>query len=222
MIPNDVVRFAISGKTAGAERWECSLWFKPTTIGVHVPSSNADANDALDAMTTGDEWDALVGALVSMIQASGGADTAKLYCYPSGGPTASAIASKHLTVAGTGSTGTTPLQTCMVATLLTGQAGRSYRGRIYVPAPNAAIGTDHQFTTGFTDVVGNGLADYLTWIKTADILGSDEGMYGSVVSVQRSVATPITSVRVDTKPDVQRRRAKSLTPTTTTSYPVTV
>jgi hypothetical protein len=222
VIPNDVVRLAVSGKTVGAERWECSIWFKPDTQRSHVPSTNADANDTLDSMTTGSEWDGLVGGLVCMVGSSGGADTAKLYCYPSGGPTAAAIGSKALTVAGTGSTGTTPLQTAMVATLLTGQAGRSFRGRIYVPAPNAAIGTDHQFTTGVLDAVGEGLQTYLGWIKTSDVLPDSTGLFGSIVSQQRSVATPITDIRIDTKPDVQRRRAKSLTPTTVRSYHVSL
>ena len=210
MAPNNTQRLSVGGDTYGGEVWECTLWFKPTVIGDTVPDNNGDAATTLDNMTTGTEWDTLAGALVRFLPTSGGINKAKLYCYPGGGSAAAAIAEKTLTVAGTGTGGTTPLQTSLVATLLTGQAGRSYRGRIYVPAPNISISSDHQVSLSDITAVANGVAQYLSWTKLAAILPSGNGLLGVVASEKRLAATSITQVRVDSKPDVQRRRAAKL------------
>lgn len=222
MAPNNTARLTIGGGSYGGEVWECSLWFKPTTVGQSMPADNAGAATMLDNMTTGTEWDTLAAALVRFLPPEGGISQAKLYSYPTGGTAATAIAAKALSVAGTGTGNTGPAQLCLVATLLTGQAGRSFRGRIYVPAVDVSLSGDHNATQVDIDAVANGVAQYLSWTKLADIITSGQGVLGVVASTVRGVATSITQVRCDSKPDVQRRRANKLAATRTSLADVTL
>jgi hypothetical protein len=96
---------------------------------------------------------------------------------------------------------TLPLQTCLCVTLRTAMAGRSYRGRVYLPAfvesDNLAGGTiDTPARTAATAFV-NGIGSALT----------SHGLSLAVLSRVHSVATPVTTVQSrNNQWMVQRRR----------------
>jgi hypothetical protein len=100
-----------------------------------------------------------------------------------------------------GTGGFCPLQVCMVATLITGAAGRRNRGRMYLPANGIGFGS-HEFPNARVDAVCQALAAWLDALNTLD---------GSAVVVSQAGTSKraITQVRVDSKPDIQRRRANA-------------
>lgn len=103
---------------------------------------------------------------------------------------------------------TKTFQTSLVFSLLTGRAGRSYRGRIYWPALGAVIEADGRVQTSRIQNAANQMAEFL---KDAGRRGGgqpdvDPGVYSSTLDVW----TPIESVEVGNVLDTQRRRRDSL------------
>lgn len=107
------------------------------------------------------------------------------------------------------STPTKPFQTSIVASLLTGRPGRSYRGRLYWPFLGSSISTSTlRIPTSFTQSFANDMAALLTAIATT--LAPDQATAPVVVSQTLNVATPITQISVGDVVDTQRRRRDSL------------
>ena len=117
---------------------------------------------------------------------------------------------------GTSSAAALPLQVGLVLTLRTGSAGRSFRGRMYLPINNLSLDAGHEAPVA-------ALADLCTSWATAfsDWNTGGTGTEVCVISTQRGVATPVTSVTMDSRMDVQRRRANRQAITATTANAVT-
>jgi len=111
-----------------------------------------------------------------------------------------------LPISGTIANAVLPLNVAVVASLRTGNIGRSYRGRIYLPPPpeSGVTGITLEAATqaGLLAVV-EGLIDQLANINVAvGVLSCvQEG-----VSIDPGVFTPVQSVIVNTRVDTQRRR----------------
>jgi hypothetical protein len=103
--------------------------------------------------------------------------------------------------AGTG-TSYMPLQQCFCITTLTPRPGASYRGRMYLPATGMTLDANRRFN-------GAALSAVVNSVKQILAAGNVDGQYGPpvVVSRTKTVATQITAIRYDLKPDIQRRRA---------------
>lgn len=111
-------------------------------------------------------------------------------------------------VTGTG-LGNKPFQTAVVASLLTGRPGRSFRGRLYWPALNVTLsGTTLRLSAGQGQAFANAMAEFLTDISAAS--PADPSLTLSVVSQTLNVATPVNLISVGDVLDVQRRRRDSL------------
>jgi hypothetical protein len=137
----------------------------------------------------------------------------RAYAYPGGGPKAQFIAEAVATAAPGSGTHFLPLQVSCVVTLQTGAAGRSRRGRMYLPADGAGMGANHQFATGDVDQASIAVAG---WIHALSLLGGDP----VVLSTLTGTAMPITSVKADTKADIQRRRANKQVPANTYTHAI--
>ena len=198
--PSSSIRFNLVGSLPHGEIFDTGFW----TVGVAVTDA-ATANTMAARIASRFAED-----LYLNIRALCDADTAytqvRAYCYPGGGTRADAIGEAPIAVGvGTGSVQSNPLQTSLVCTLRTGLAGRRHRGRMYLPA-NAWPITDHQFADGGVDSVATAMKTFLQNVNLDGTLGTC-----AVVSNVASTATPIKSVTVDTKPDIQRRRSSSMT-----------
>lgn len=124
------------------------------------------------------------------------------------------------TVTGWGGTGAAmrgPLQECLVATLRTAQAGKSFRGRQYFPAHTMAM-------TASNALLDNAYATNLHLLASNMGPEAAQAIAGSlnistlewaVYSPTLDIVTVIDHVTVDNKADTQRRRAQSLAPTFT-------
>jgi len=210
-IPIGVNRIVVTGHLTGGEIFATSFW----TQG-NVPGSQALANVFAANVASLFQVRPLP-TLKGLMDATCGYDSVKTYHYPTGGPAAtylgvSAIASG----AGNSAAGQLTLQSAMVASLRTQLAGRSHRGRMYFPCVSGAL-TSHQHTNPTVSNVAADVAGFFSDVK----VNSSVGIPVVVSQVGAGSYTPITQVIVDSRLDVQRRRANKIVPiiTTTSNVP---
>lgn len=193
-----MVLFGTQGAT---EIWETGFW-----LAGGLPSSDDAA--ALQAevvfnVLLSESDPPVIPAIRSLLLPDNGAVVGmRCYAYPTGGPTAT-YSGEY--TAPTPLNGTSshylPWQSSIVVTLRTGASGRRNRGRMYLPAAGAALGADSQMSNSdITTLVNNWAAAF------TDLAGSDAGT-PSVVSIAGSAHRAITTVEMDSRVDIQRRRA---------------
>jgi len=214
-IPANTLRFSIRGNLPGNEIWNCSFWLRPT--GAATAPSDGTAADALLTTLKGvTHWATFKAQILANLRATGGIVEERLYCYPTTGTTAAAVAVQSDVAAGTSTGGTLPNQCAVVVTLLTGVAGRSQRGRVYLPLSGGAVSTtDGQLTNTLPTL----RAELANWNKDMALLASGWAIY--VVSQTRTSSLPVVQCKIDTRVDVQRRRAnrQAATSSATTAMP---
>lgn len=134
--------------------------------------------------------------------------TVSLYYYTGGSTAALQAQNAGINTAGTSGSNALPNQCALVVTLQTGVPGRTKRGRSYLPtlAVNA-ITANGQLTSPTCTLIANAFAAFLEGIKTAT-----NGAQPVVASARSSAKTNITSVRVDSLIDTQRRRRNKSLP----------
>lgn len=198
-IPANTTKVVLAGHLTGGEIFETGFW-----LTGDAPVSDAAANVLAASLAASFTSDA-AAALRAMIGSGEGYDEVRVYSYVSGGPSASFVGSASLTAPGTGTTYQGLNQACCVVTLLTGLAGRRNRGRMYLPATHVDIPSGAEFNPTQVDTIANAVGAWFTDINTAG-----PGPKVCVMSSAASAATPVLDVRVDNKPDIQRRRANKL------------
>lgn len=100
-----------------------------------------------------------------------------------------------------------PPQVALVATLVTPKVGKSYRGRIYVPCPGAALAGRFFVNSGIVGNLAVAVGSLIDDIN--EITSASNGTEVSIVS-SKGFYNKVTGVKVGNVFDVQRRRAKSL------------
>jgi len=199
-IPGTTIKFSLIGHALGGEEFVTSFWMAGEGIST-TPLANAAASTVKDAFVTH-----LMTFTKGWLATSSGWDQVRAYCYPGGGPHAFVIGYSDIAGgAGTSGTGSMMEQCCVVSTLNTGFAGRNQRGRMYWPANNIALNL-HQWATGSADQLAEGLAAMFTDLNQNAGLGK----VAVVSQLGAGAYTYVTQIRVDTKPDIQRRRSLSL------------
>lgn len=113
------------------------------------------------------------------------------------------------------STAACPLQTSVVASLRSGSALASGRGRLYWPGLGLAIsGGTMRLTATNTAALASDFSSYLTNIRNqakSSLTPVSLVNFGlSIYSPTRRILTPVTSIRVGDVPDVQRRRRDAM------------
>ena len=117
-----------------------------------------------------------------------------------------AIAAGGSNVAGSMSGNGSPIDTCAVATLVTGSPSRSGRGRMYWPYQAQVPATGH-LTSAQCEAIAGPTAAMLTGVNA-----DGGGPKAAVASRTHAVNRLISQVRCDDIPDVQRRRQNKLRP----------
>lgn len=134
----------------------------------------------------------------------------RLYYYPVlPGPASEVVEATVTPIAGP-SNSPIPAECALVHTLQTTHTGRRYRGRIYVPfTSNVNMEVDGNVGDTETTHQCNATA---TWLTALNALTASHSSFGGVVVISQvgGIATPISSVKVDSKIDSQRRRERSL------------
>lgn len=100
-----------------------------------------------------------------------------------------------------------PPQCAIVASLLTGKPGKSFRGRVYLPYnAEALVDSDGRVSTAGQTEIAGAWAAFLGGINSAP-----DFRFCKVFSRTKGVATTITTVSVGNVYDTQRRRRNGLT-----------
>lgn len=196
-IPLGYSRHVLEGHLSNGEKFQTGFWVS------QAPSDAAAATTDAQAVATylNAHWtDA--SSPVSMLATGSGYDKVKVYSYPNGGPDASFVGEAALTGAAGAGTQNAPNQLAACLTLETGLSGRTHRGRMFLPFNKVVTLTSGQMTTTETDA-------YLVWWKaTMDGINSTVAPgFVVVLSQKLGTAQRVTSLRMDTRLDIQRRRA---------------
>ena len=200
-IPANTARVVLHGHLGGGEIFETGFWL--TT----------------DSGMTGGNYDDLVSAIAASfvahnsnfrgaIPADCGYDRVILYAYPTGGPDADSVHEFALdTQVGTASSANGWAGLSAVLTLLTGFAGRSKRGRMYIPCVALSV-QDGLFVS---DNESGIISDAVAWFN--GINGIEEsGPRVVVMSDVLSTTSNVESLRLTDKPGGQRRREGDIVP----------
>lgn len=201
----------MTGTLPAGEVFNTSFWVEPSAIGSDMPATNAACADVLTALVALTQWGAWLTALKAGWNTATAATAVTLYSYPAGGNVAAAAASQSIS-GQVGSVATAlPNQISRVLTMRTGQIGRSFRGRMYIPATGESIsgGTGH--FTGSGQSQCDATAALFTAIPNATLLADGNGLLAIVASHTTGARTPILQVASDNFPDVQRRRENRVT-----------
>lgn len=194
-VPSGYSRNIIRGHLEGGEIFEWGFWI------AEAPSNAAAANTQAAAIATAYTSSAATGTPpANFLSSTEGIDEVRVYSYVTGGTTADFVGSAPLVVAGS-SVSTMPNQVAIVVTLETGFSGRRNRGRYYLPCSRLATLTLGQIPSATVTAIALNAKTFL------DAVNSAAGQPVSVLSQVAGSAKPVTAVRVDSKFDIQRRRA---------------
>lgn len=143
--------------------------------------------------------------LLNTMTTAEGLDDLDLYQYQ-GGSKAAAQSHVALTgMAGKKATVSFPLQVACCVTLLTGKPGRSKKGRLYLPGSGIGF-NGGEFANADVDAIAAGFntlfQDLHDRVPSTPVV---------VASATLGTNTPVNQVRVDSKPDTQRRRSMKAT-----------
>lgn len=199
------VRFVFSGHMrGGTQSWSTGIFAKVST-----PPTLAQLQTDVNGL--GAAFDAEMLVTGSNIAVSWDAGTRIndhiMYYYPANSPVATLVA-VHAAANNPGSsTGYLPAQVAIVASLRTAMAGRKGRGRMYWPCVAAPLSSAGLLSATVTDNVcafTRYVADQLSNLTWSGAAGQ------AVVAGAWPSGVPITSVVVDNKPDIQRRRSDKI------------
>lgn len=209
-IPLGYSRHVLIGHLSGGEIFQTGFWVS------EAPSDAAATTADAQAVATylNAHW-ADTGSPVSLLDSASGYDSIKVYSYPNGGPDASYVGEANLTGAvGTG-TQSLPDQCALVISLHTGMSGRRHKGRMYLPMTKGTVATGGQ-------LAGSLVNNYATWWATTfgGINSAVSPGFAVVLSQVAGSAQRVTEVAVDTRVDIQRRRADRIVPAATATAAV--
>jgi hypothetical protein len=194
----------------GPTPWATSLWFQRTVNTVPTGTAIDDFLTAVKGLYLAGGFPAAFGELNATTTTLG---ALRVDFYQS----SSAVSVSNGTVTGMGGVGTVgsqaPASTAVVATLLTSLMNRSGRGRMYFPATAAIAGANgYLLTTASCSDLAGALADFIDDVNGSEFNDAVGVLTAVVRSLHNSAVNPITSVRVDNRPDRQEHREKNLVP----------
>lgn len=209
-IPLGYSRHVLSGHLSGGEIFQTGFWVS------EAPSDAAATTADAQAVATylNAHW-IDPGSPVSLLDSAAGYDKITVYSYPNGGPDASYVGEAALTGAVGSGTQSLPDQCALVVSLHTGMSGRRHKGRMYTPMTKGTVATGGQLAGSFTNNVATWWGATFAGINSAVAPG-----FVVVLSQIAGSAQRVTSVAVDTRVDIQRRRADRITPATTSTATV--
>lgn len=192
------VEAVITGRMAGEVNWACTASFQLNQAPAGIGALQAAATAAFSALSTSTQFRAGFCADTTVTEL-------KLIYYPLDAPPASFTAIGTGTAfAGTATTAYTP-QVAVVASLRSNFAGRSNRGRMYVPYRASNIST-----AGVVNATGQALvAQFANLFQSqvvAALAAQNMGSVWSVYSRKLNGSVAITSVLVGNQVDTLRDR----------------
>jgi hypothetical protein len=190
-------RYALQGTLPIGENWVVTGGVEDEGL-----SSEADIATAIDTAITA-AWPTIAPYLSTLTKL----EKVSVYKLPGASGPAVSVAEASLTLAGSNNADPCPPQVAIVATLLTGRPGRSYRGRQYWPAPTE---TTLDGTGRMTSALQVAFKNFMTtWMGAVNSALAFRSLV--VISPTRGEGFPITEVKVGNVFDTQRSRRNDTT-----------
>lgn len=206
-LDQDAIKLVLTGEIDTAQTWSTAIWLATTPSGAPSSVNLLAFLTGINTMTN-----AWWTAIKPFNAAACGFTATQAYFYPAHTTVSTVVADNRGGAnPGTGATGLQSPRTCLVATTLTPNSGRSFRGRNYIPATALTLGADLQASAAACTAFATAHAALLT------ALGAhSDPVYTTsipvVASFKLGVTTGITQIRCDSLVDVQRRREDKLNP----------
>lgn len=201
-------KVVISGSigTPEIETWSISCHFGGPGVGnLQTPTELQDWAEDIFTLAT-DQTDQ--AALAVLISSEGTINQVSTYYYDETGPAVSTGQSSQTAVVGL-TPPEHPPQCSVVVSLLTGLAGRSRRGRMYLPGMGASMSVStYLLDSGQQQDIAEQLALLLSGM--ADVGSGVASIFPVVYSATLNVLTPVSQVAVGNVIDTQRRRRDGL------------
>lgn len=204
-IPTGYSRNTIYGHLSGGEVFNMSLWVSEAPLDQAAAQTQAQAlatalSNNITTPATG------ASAPNAVMLSDSGYDGVRVYSYTQAGGKASFIGDASVNKVGTATSNILPNQLALAITLQTSVAGRRAKGRIYMPYLSSPlqVGGNIQVATagGWAKFWAQLIHDWNAAVAPGKV---------GVLSQTYGTFQPITSVKVDTRLDVQRRRANRQT-----------
>lgn len=214
-IPPNSARIVFSGALPGGEVWSSGFWMA-TVTGDFINQAGLDSMVMAASAQFGETSSTGVlrtaAADIWNLQTTWTKTTGYLY---TGAATAAYISEHTLGTPLAGSAGhNLPNQCTTVLSLRTGLPGRSNRGRMYVPCTGALLGNDGELSSAVTTELSGHAGSSFTALNELGYAPA------AVVSGTHTTHRAITDVIVDSRVDIQRRRANSQSITLAVTTPV--
>lgn len=202
------VRLVAGGTMAGTQTWSTGV--AVAAGGIEQTQTQVDGllTAFRNAFTT--LWGAAgAGVLGARNDSTVNLRTFRAYYYATGAAPVTLQAAQDVApINGTSSQAALPYQVAVVASLLTGRPGRSFRGRMYLPYTAATFAADHQLSQPNVDSLAAALKTMFDSINTYTTANGP----GDVAVAGSAGPIPISQVRVDSELDIQRRRSDKILP----------
>jgi len=197
-IPAGVTRVSLKGAFVGGDVFDTSFWVRGAVI-----TSDAQANSFAASVAT--VFATHAAEMLFLLDNASAYQGVTVYHYPTGGPSATFVGVATIP-AGTGTgAGHQPHQVCLVMTMLTAFAGRSNRGRMYWPATGLNLDGGLQVNSTVLATILTGVSGFIEAINT-----TLSPAHVVVVSTKLGAYNDVVQVKMDSAPDIQRRRANHL------------
>lgn len=210
--PAGAVKLVFAGTLSGGEKFAHTFWVDngaapdQSTLGLILQQAVLTFNAQIG-----------VAAVKALFPTSTSYLTCTAYSY-AGGPNADLVAGPTALAAWVGAgANALPNQCSFVLSLRTPQPGRSFRGRSFLPGPHAGtLSAAGQLSAGTVNTVGNA---WKAWMQGVAAGGAGFPATPVIVaSATRSLKTHVTHFGIDTRLDVQRRRADKQAVTSNTDF----
>ena len=204
----DFCKYVVGGAVA-SDDWSVGVWVNVSGLTAlpSVAQMNGNASALLTAFNN-DIWSAATAGQKTVNASGCSLSTIKTYLYRDGVLVRQGTAS-ITAVAGTSAT-VLPFFTAMCCSLLTETAGRSGRGRIYLPmTAGALLATTGQMNVGSLSSYAGNVATWLSALSTDEgTWPGDPAMRVCVLFKTHSDFHFVTSTRIDSLVDTQHGRTR--------------
>jgi hypothetical protein len=206
----DALKIVFRGTIQGTQSWSTALFMAIQTDSGNLTATNLNTIAGHLSTPSSTLWTSIAGV---GWRSTTSFNEISVYYYPTGEPDPTEVSNLSVTaVVGGLTSATLSPRDALVASFLTGLSGRSYRGRSYAPMGGLPLGTDQQAPLVATTGLGNAWKVFIDAVNSANWNdGNVLAQVASVASFTRGITTPITTVRVDSLVDSQRRREDKFT-----------
>lgn len=204
-------RSTFYGHLSGGEIFNWSLWANEAPADQAATQAQANAF-AAEAKVAGTGVNNVRPE--KLLSPDSGLDGVRVYSYAENSTKATYLA--DASIGSTGNSSATvllPNQCAVVVTLKTAVAGRRHQGRVYLPINQWALSSQAQLSTANVQGIAGWFAEFLARLNSH--IGTQRiGVLSRVGMTPTGGAAPtfqpITTVTVDSKIDIQRRRANKM------------